>query len=320
MGINACCDSSNMKKRPEESPDSPEYMTPTNNINQSYNNNNYYPGNSIPTNIKDNLYDRDTNTDSIISLKNKNTNISATNNREYKDVVFQPFQLSGSIDAHTDKIVCLIELKSGSIASGSYDNTIKIWDINSRQCTKTLRESGKVLCLLEFEDNMILSGTNENRIQLWNVHNTDGQSLRKYEGHLLWVNCLVKCNEEYFASASNDSDIRIWNYRDGQNINVLKGHKNCILSMIQLNDGRLCSGSADNTIKIWNWEKGTCESTITEQNNWIKTLYQLSNGYLLTGSQDQKIRVWNNFKIIKELASHRKSIRSFCQIYNNNFV
>ena len=60
--------------------------------------------------------------------------------------------------------------------------------------------------------------------------------------------------------------------------------------------------------------------TITEQNNWIKTLYQLSNGYLLTGSQDQKIRVWNNFKIIKELASHRKSIRSFCQIYNNNFA
>ena len=60
-------------------------------------------------------------------------------------------------DGHKDKVVCLAEIVGGKIATGSYDNTIKIWNLNSSHniCERTIKEEGNVFCLLEFENNML---------------------------------------------------------------------------------------------------------------------------------------------------------------------
>ena len=229
------------------------------------------------------------------------------------------FQCIKTFEAHNDKIVALIELSSHNVASGSYDSTIKIWDINTQQCIQTIQETGNVLCLLEFEPNMLLSGTDENNIKLWNIDNPN-TPLNTFEGHLLWVNCLVKCNENYFASGSNDSDIRIWSWGDQNCLNVLKGHTNCVLTMILLQDGNLCSGSADLSLKIWDWANGDCIKTLTGHTKWVKCVYQLSNGYIISGSDDRTIKVWNDDNCIKDLIGHQKSVRSFCQVSNDLFA
>ena len=52
---------------------------------------------------------------------------------------------------HTEKIVALIQLSSGKLASGSYDKTIRVWNIHILYEEKIINENGKVFCLLEFE-------------------------------------------------------------------------------------------------------------------------------------------------------------------------
>lgn len=113
---------------------------------------------------------------------------------------------------HTNKIVSLIELESGKLVSGSYDNTIRIWDINDRIGNEqVINETERILSLLEFEKNKILSGTGDNSINLWDLENPE-QKIYSFKGHELWVNALVKCDSNCFASASNDSKIKIWDY------------------------------------------------------------------------------------------------------------
>ena len=248
-----------------------------------------------------------------------------------------PFKMKQTIPAHDKIIVCMIELKNKMIATGSYDNTIKIWSTNHDQIIleKTIKEDGKVFSLLEFEDNMLLSAIDKTPdgiqeisqikkddivIRLWDLNSQSNSSLADFKGHSLRVNSLVKCNDKFFASCSNDNTIIIWDYVFKRKSNVLNGHTDCILCMILLNDGRLCSGSADTTIKIWDWENGTCENTLTGNNHWVKCLTQLSNDYIISGSQDNLIKVWYNNSDIFDLPGHNRSVRSICQIGNTNYI
>ncbi len=228
------------------------------------------------------------------------------------------YKLIEELHDHKDKIVTLIELSNNNLCSGSYDKTIKIWDIKTKECITTINESGYVLCLLEFLPNQILSGTSDNNIKLYNINSEEDPYI--FEGHNLWVNCLVKCSETKFASGSNDSKIKIWNIKSKQLLSTLEGHNDCILTMILLSDNNLCSGAADMNIKIWDWQNYECLNTFKAHDKWVKCLCQLNNGIIVSGSDDKKIKFWNNDKCIKILEGHNHSVRTICQISENRIA
>lgn len=61
----------------------------------------------------------------------------------------------------------LIELGNGNIASGSRDNTIKIWNRNG-ECLKTLTgHSGTILSLAETSDGKLVSASRDKTIKIW---------------------------------------------------------------------------------------------------------------------------------------------------------
>lgn len=246
------------------------------------------------------------------------------------------FTLKSSFKGHNKIIVSMIELENKKIATGSYDYSIKIWDLSTQNCELVINEEGRVFSLLEFEPNLILSAIDKTpdnvqdinlinpddiMINSWDLNNPD-KSLFSFKGHQLRVNSLVKCDDKFFASCSNDGDIIIWDYHLKRSVGFLKGHMDCILCMIKLNDGRLCSGSADKKIKIWDWKNQNCLSTLKGNDNWIKCLCQLNNdnGYIISGSQDNLIKVWDSNHCIQNLEGHNRSVRSICQIDNYNYI
>ena len=83
---------------------------------------------------------------------------------------------------------------------------------------------------------MILIGEHSENIVLMNINNK-----------IKW--------KKYFASASNDTDIRICDYFQGVCINVLSGHKLKILCLVKLNKYKIYSAGRDKVIKIWNRKK-----------------------------------------------------------------
>ena len=244
-------------------------------------------------------------------LKNKNIEIKNEKNK---------FACVKTLLGHTNKIVSLIELESGRLVSGSYDNSIRIWDLNDKNGNEQIiNESERILSLLEFERNKILSGTGDNSINLWDLDNPE-KMIFSFKGHELWVNALVKCDSNYFASASNDSKIKIWDYYKRECVSTLKGHVDCILSLILLRNRNLCSGSADLTVRIWDWGQGECISILKGHTRWVKCVLELDNGVLITGSDDKTIKLWKNENNFKTLEEHAHSVRTFCQINEKFFA
>jgi WD40 repeat protein len=43
-----------------------------------------------------------------------------------------------TLNGHTHFVVCLLLLRNGHLASGSWDKTIKIWNTDTGECIKTL--------------------------------------------------------------------------------------------------------------------------------------------------------------------------------------
>ena len=278
----------------------------TDNISQNSNNKN---NNDDIQNFKNNFNDNNFN----------NNNYGGRSNNLIKEI--DPYNIinSKTLEGHTEKVVSLIQLESGYIATGSYDFSIRIWDIEQGNFIITLYDIGYILCLLEFKPNLLLAGTSENVISLWDL-NQPNENQYNFNKHTMWVNCLVKCDEQYFASGSNDKKIIIWDYNQRKSFCVLQGHDDSILCMIKLNDGKLCSGGADKTIRIWDWKRKCRLFKLTSHNNWVKCLFQLKDGTFLSGSDDKTIKIWKNRNYVETIQGHDDSIRDLCHINDNFFA
>ena len=265
------------------------------------------------------------NTNEISQEKDREENIKTEQSnvlKSYNNIYKEPkgITCTKTFTGHLEKVVSLIELNSGKIASGSYDNTIRIWNVLTSKEDKIINEKGRIFALLEFDSNKLLCGTSNNEINLWDLNSDDEKCLFSFKGHQLWINCLVKCNNCYFASASNDTYIKIWDYFNRRPIRTLNGHIDCILSLILLKNNNLCSGAADTTIKIWDWKNGRCLATLRGHEKWVKSVFELDNEILLSGSDDKTIMVWKDYELVKTLNGHEHSVRTFCQLNKNYFA
>ena len=294
--------------------------------NKNDNNNNINNINDISSNNNNNNIENDNaNQSKIDNITDINQNDQIDNQPTY----LKEYENTKTIKGHERRISSLIALESGYIATGSYDSSIKIWDITKegdQALIKVKYSVGYVLCLLEFKRDELIIGNSENCIDIFDLN--DGKEdaiVARYVEHKLYVNALVKCDDTHFASASNDATIIIWEYNDRPgNIkkqSVLEGHSDCILTMILLSDGRLCSGSADHDIRIWDWKNSSCTNYFRAHDNWIKYLLQFDDKILLSSSDDKAIKIWDeNYNEIGKFEGHEAAVRTLCKIDDNYFA
>jgi len=149
--------------------------------------------------------------------------------------------------------------KDGKLtASGSFDNTIKIWNITTGKEEQALKDHTNLVSSVVFssDSTLIASGSFDRTIKIWNI--TIGQEERTPTGHMSQVLSVVFSKDgRLIASGSDDKTIKIWNVTTGEEEQTLKGHTNSVWSVVFSDDGTLiASGSFDKTVKIWNVATG----------------------------------------------------------------
>ncbi|KAG5653956.1 hypothetical protein H0H81_009073 [Sphagnurus paluster] len=121
-------------------------------------------------------------------------------------------------------------------------------------------------------------------------------------------------DDKRFATASDDSSVRIWSFQESRVESTLTGHGwdvKCV--EWHPTKGLLVSGSKDNQIKFWDPRTGTVLSTLHQHKNTIQALSWSPNGNMVaSASRDQTVRVFD-IRAMKEyrvLKGHKKEVCS----------
>ena len=190
------------------------------------------------------------------------------------------------------------------LASGSNDQTIRLWDISSRQLLHTIRgQTNQILSVdVCFDGTYFVTGSSDQTIRLWNRHSSS--LVHTLRGHKNWVLSVATHPTNFLlASGSADCTIRLWDMQTGSLIRVLSGHASWIWSVAFSPDATLlASGSFDQTIRRWDVQTGALLHTIEVANALVWSVafnpvpLKTPAGYrhiLASGDSNHRVQVWD---------------------------
>ncbi|CAL9782216.1 unnamed protein product [Musa acuminata subsp. burmannicoides] len=199
------------------------------------------------------------------------------------------FSLLAPLQGHQNVVTGIaLSSESGKLYSGSKDESVRVWDSQTGQCTGVFNVGGEVGCMIS-EGAWIFIGV-PNAVKAWNTQTAKDQNL---DGPIGQVYALVVGNDMLFAG-TQDAHILAWKFNVAGNCfepaASLNGHRLAVVSLV-VGVMRLYSGSMDHTIKVWDLATLQCLQTLDDHTSVVTSLLCWDQ-FLLSSSLDQTIKVW----------------------------
>jgi WD40 repeat protein len=184
-----------------------------------------------------------------------------------------------------------------TLASGSYDKTIKLWDAEAGQELRTLTSAYLIRTIAFSSDGKTLaSGSSEGIIQLWNVET--GQEIRKLAAYDSEIDSIAfSLDGKTLAACSpyGGDSIKLWNVKTGQKLRSLTGSDGSFHSLAFSPDGKtLASGGPGTGIRLWDAKTGQELRTFGAGTSVFVSLAFSPDGKTLASDGDNNtIKLWN---------------------------
>jgi WD40 repeat protein len=201
-----------------------------------------------------------------------------------------------ALPGHEGTVMALAISPDGkSMATASFDRTVRIWNMAPGQCLHELRGHTDAVRALAFsaDGRRIASAGSDLSIRFWNVD--DGSPVRVWVGHGDAIRSLTfSPNGDFLISAANDRTIKIWNAQDGSLLRSIFDEDK-VQSVACSPDGLLlASGNEKNTVELWQLATGSLWKSLPGHTGKVRSVTFSADGKTLaSGGEDKTVRLWN---------------------------
>jgi WD40 repeat protein len=172
------------------------------------------------------------------------------------------------LKGHTEWVSALAFSSDGkTLASGSRDKTVRLWDVATGKELHTLRDLPDdksflpdVTSLQFLSDNKTLASAVGKQVKIWDVGT--GKELRTLQSHTAWITCLAATSGgKLLASGSEDKTVKLWDPLTGKELATFKVDTRSVHCLAFTADGKkLATGIEDHPgeigkVKLWDVAK-----------------------------------------------------------------
>jgi WD40 repeat protein len=208
-----------------------------------------------------------------------------------------------------------VAISSDKAATGSWDETAKIWDLRTGQLIRALRCNGYVTAVA-IEGDIVVAGLSNGSIQIWNINND--QPLRIFKGHTGKGHTSgvksVAISGETIVTGSEDETVKIWNINKDEPIRTIERSTQGVAS-VAMSNRIFIIGLQNGKAEVWNmhWDKPWHTLIVDTRQIYAVNDVAIGNNIVVTGSSDKTIKIWNLNKLEDKplhLKGHTQSITS----------
>ncbi|MBL8878686.1 MAG: serine/threonine protein kinase [Phycisphaerales bacterium] len=184
------------------------------------------------------------------------------------------------------------------IVTGAWDNTIRIWEVETGLCIGIGRGHADQIDAVSFSHDArtIASGARDGTVRLWNANTLECTAV--FHGHRGDVLSITfAADDAALFTTGRDGTIRRWEIGSKrQHRDVLVGHESYVYP-IQFHPTRpmLASGGWDGVFRLWNTQTDEQIGTMFEEGmSYARHLdFNADGSRMLTVSEDKVLRVWD---------------------------